>query len=125
MTLDGFIGDKEMERIRQMLKNDEQLGNMKDMSEEQILTSSLQESKDLENDAKYLALKYNMRGFILRKDPKLRKELVKWHGEVIKDMWQRVRAHVVKKWRSESKTFLEEFQKIGKEAEKEFPDKVD
>lgn len=117
-AIERFIGEPGIEEIRQKVRTHERLTEFKSLDDagiDRLVDRDFPDSEIPVKDVRFLALKYNMMGFILRNDKKLRKELVDWHGYVMEDIWLRIRPYIVKKWPDESKQF-DDFKELVKES---------
>lgn len=66
--------------------------------------------------ARYVATTYDRLGFILKHDPALEEEILKWHGDVISDMWEVAGPLVKEKWRRRNPNYAKEFERLAQKA---------
>ncbi len=66
--------------------------------------------------ARYVATTYDRLGFILKHDPNLENEILRWQGDVIADMWHLTRPLIVKKWRLRNPGYAKEFERLAEKA---------
>lgn len=70
--------------------------------------------------AKYVAVTYDRMAFILEYDVETEEKILGFHGDVIADMWLRLRP-LVRLWRNEYPIYVTYFEKLGKKAILKFP----
>lgn len=113
------IGDEKMRQYRRRVRNDPKLTKLKNKKIEDIKISELPTEDEVPyHEANWVAVTYDRASLILRKNPTLLKEVLDFQGDVIEDMWLRLRPLIIKKWRKEEgmSKCVSYFEQLGKEA---------
>ena len=113
-TITKIIEDEKFVQSRRALRKSKLLNEIREGNRNEQLVFELDMAT--EDAARDVASNYERLGFILKHDKELEDEFIQWQSYVIADMWLLIRELVIKKWSSKNRSYLQQFERIGKKA---------